>query len=767
MNDEVSVYSGIRPEPTMSASWQSVIENIRSEKYRDNIEKCRLIKDPIEYRTQKTKLPSVTFAGVFSHRNNQNIVKPTGFIIPDLDHLPEMESVFQSLIQDENIWFVFRSPSNEGMKCGIRATGITSDEEHKIFYAAVERYFKDTYSIRIDPACKDISRLTFVSSDKDLFINPAPLMFDVPGWTRKPEQHFYHPVSTSNGWKSIYGNKVLETCCREIAESAKGQQHGTRLRKSRLIGGFIASGFIDELVALSELEQSVVLSGAVRVQDAMKTIQDGIRFGKAEPIYLEERPISAKPQDISFYCDPDECLDDVSNVTYVSDVSTCQQMSSDVSTCPQLSSIVSNCHHLSSDCHHVSAENEPKMTHRKPENLASYIKEWITNSDGSFTVDQIDREFCLTTRADKNNRAKCLSRYIEKKLIKKDKRIKGKYHTVNTNVEWIDLEQTTEESFNIRLPFDLHKNISVPQRGIIIITGSSNAGKTSLILNLMRLNLSQPYEKIYLMSEMIGPEYLGRIKAFGDSIDDWKCVKSASKSYDFGSIVSQHNPDGLTCIDFLEEIDGEYYRIASNIRDIYDSLGTGCAVIGIQKKKAGDYARGGEATSEKARLYMSIDNLVNFKNVTICALKIVKAKYYKTQNINNHEIHFKLVNGSHIEPITDWMPCQNLNREYYINQYSQPSFFEKKEDDTEYEKTIDDKGATSIYFVTKDGKEVRVIDRDVSKWQENFPKINVRQHLRDLSEQSKRVPFLDSGKYFFQLSANLKKHNTKELKTEF
>jgi hypothetical protein len=269
------------------------------------------------------------------------------------------------------------------------------------------------------------------------------------------------------------------------------------------------------------------------------------------------------------------------------------------------------------------------------------------------------------------------------------------------------------------------------------------------------------------MSEMIGPEYKSRIKAFGDTTVQWKEVKAASKSYDLESIISSHNPDGLTCIDFLEEVDGEYFRIASNIREIYDSLDTGCAVIGIQKKKASDYARGGEATSEKARLYMAIDNLVNFKNTTICALKIVKAKYYKTRNINNHEIHFKLINGSHIEPITDWLPCQNLNREFYINKYSQPSFFETKSEDIEYEKTIDDKGATSIYFVTKDGKEVRVIDKDVSKWQENFPKINVRQYLRDLSDQSKKSPWLDSGKYFFQLSANLKKQNSTEIKVEF
>lgn len=743
MNDEVSVYSGIRPEPIMSVSWQSVIENIRSEKYRDNIEKCRLIKDPIEYRTKKTKLPSVTFAGVFSHRNNQNIVKPTGFIIPDLDHLADMESVFHSLIQDENIWFVFRSPSNEGMKCGIRATGITSDEEHKILYAAVERYFKDTYSIRIDPACKDISRLTFVSSDKDLFVNPAPLMFDVPGWTRKPEQHFYHPVSTSNGWKSIYGNKVLESCCKEIAESEKGQQHGTRLRKSRLIGGFIASGFIDELVALSELEQAVVLSGAVRVQDAMKTIQDGIRFGKAEPIYLEERPITAKPQDISFYCDPYECFEDSQQNQQSKQSKQESAESAEVSRSKQEVSVSLN----------YDKEKTDQFQNKKPHNLAAHIVEWIKDSGGSFTVDQIDREFCLTTRTEKNNRSKCLSVCVEKKIINKDKRIKGKYNVIDSELSVIDIHNITETPFNIFLPFNLHESVSTPQKSIIVIAGSSNAGKSCLILNTLKLNLSQEYKKLYLISEMRDGEYVDRLRSFKDiKFDDWDNIVAAERSYDFNGAIEHHNKNGLTCIDYLEDVDGEFHKIPSDIRYIYEALDRGVAIIAIQKRTDLEFGRGGQGTMEKARLYLTVDTICVGETSVICALKILKLKRYIGKNLQGHEIHFKIHSGSKIEALTGWMKSEPGLRERCKLEYEAAN----------YEQYSSKKDSYVYRFRLKNGEIKGINQRDLNRWIESFPYVKVEDFCKRHSDKSFTQESYLTDRWFYQLGGTLKKENDKK-----
>ena len=178
-NDNVSIFSGIKRYPTGTTDWLTVMENVRSDRYKDRIESLRLLlNDPVAYRESKTKLPSITFSGTFSpHREKENVETATGFLIPDLDHLPDVEEVFKLVSQDANIWFVFRSPSGKGLKCSLRSNGISTDADIKKFFAAADRYFSEKYGLKLDPSCKDISRLTFVSYDPDLFINESPCFF--------------------------------------------------------------------------------------------------------------------------------------------------------------------------------------------------------------------------------------------------------------------------------------------------------------------------------------------------------------------------------------------------------------------------------------------------------------------------------------------------------------------------------------------------------------------------------------------------------------
>jgi hypothetical protein len=147
------------------------------------------------------------------------------------------------------------------------------------------------YGITIDPSCKDIARPTFVSWDPDLFVNSHPQYFNSKKWIRPLEDSIYYepPVDLNNGWKEKYGSKVIESCCDEIRRSQPGEQHHIRLKKARLIGGYIAGGYINEDVALSEFEKASRDSGATNIRAAMKTITDGIQYGKGAPIIVEQK----------------------------------------------------------------------------------------------------------------------------------------------------------------------------------------------------------------------------------------------------------------------------------------------------------------------------------------------------------------------------------------------------------------------------------------------------------------------------------------------
>ncbi|MBE9572344.1 MAG: hypothetical protein IMF11_17080, partial [Proteobacteria bacterium] len=152
--DDISTFKGINKRPVGTATWQKTLEDIRSDKHKKAIENVRGVlhkcgSDSPEYRGAKIELPAVTFGGTFApHRAKVNVTSPTGIIIPDLDHLDERtEIIFRLLTQDKNVWFIFRSPSGEGLKVGIRAQGIKNDDDHKKLYFAIERYFKDIYDL--------------------------------------------------------------------------------------------------------------------------------------------------------------------------------------------------------------------------------------------------------------------------------------------------------------------------------------------------------------------------------------------------------------------------------------------------------------------------------------------------------------------------------------------------------------------------------------------------------------------------------------------
>ena len=280
--------------------------------------------------------------------------------------------------------------------------------------------------------------------------------------------------------------------------------------------------------------------------------------------------------------------------------------------------------------------------------LTATIREWVAESNGCFTNAELDREFGLTSRQDKKRRSDALIKIKKEDLIINDRRRAGTWHIVNTQVQFIDLEATDAEPFKLSLPLDLGQIVTIPPKSIIVIAGSPNSGKTALALNLLRANMGE-HRLLYLMSEMGGSEYKQRVQAFGDDLVIWnRDVKAASLSAGFDGAIKHHNPNGITVIDFLEEIDGEYFRIASDIRAIYDALDEGIAVVLLQKNANALYGRGGQGTTEKPRLYLTLDTLLHRPGHTIASLRIGKAKSYSGENPNGTERHFKIIRGLRI-----------------------------------------------------------------------------------------------------------------------
>lgn len=389
---------------------------------------------------------------------------------------------------------------------------------------------------------------------------------------------------------------------------------------------------------------------------------------------------------------------------------------------------------------------------RFPGNLTAEITAYIQDMTGCFTDADIDRQFGLTHRLDRQARSAILKKLYIKDIIKRDPRTAGRWHILSSDAEWVDLLNTSDTYYPINLPLLLADMVNIPPRAVIVIAGSSNAGKTALALNIIKDNLHQPYKRMYLMSEMGPSEYRQRVSRMTDDLAGWsQGVQAASALSGHAGLITHHNPDGMTVIDYLEEVEGEYYKIASDIRSIYDAIKEGVAIVCLQKHSKARVGRGGEGTTEKARLYLTIDTLVNTGDATISAIKVIKAKDYPGENPNGKEIHVSIGRqGSEILPITHWHYANEVQREAAIKGYER-----QIERGVPIMPKVEREHA--LEFQTDAGRIVRITARDMDKWQAQYEGVDVPTILGRMAVDSYSKPFIKDKGYFFQLANVLAK----------
>jgi len=159
--------------------------------------------------------------------------------------------------------------------------------------------------------------------------------------------------------------------------------------------------------------------------------------------------------------------------------------------------------------------------------------------------------------------------------------------------------------FELIFPFGIHEYCFLYRKNVMVIYGSKDAGKTALMLNIIRENMHQ-HRILYFSSEMVEDELANRLKRDESlELQDW-CFEPYERSYDFDQVIE---PDALNIVDFLElgGDETEYYKGVSLIRKIYDKLDKGIAIVACQKNKDAAMPKGGAGLLEKARIALSLD----------------------------------------------------------------------------------------------------------------------------------------------------------------
>jgi hypothetical protein len=236
----------------------------------------------------------------------------------------------------------------------------------------------------------------------------------------------------------------------------------------------------------------------------------------------------------------------------------------------------------------------------------------------------------------------------EGKIVGTGKRA-GWYRKPDTDLVEIDYAHVSEEermSLNLVWPFGIENLVQIHPRAIVIVAGTSDAGKTAFCLNFCRLN--KDYHKInYFSCEMNKTDFSIRLEPFvqelGEKLSVWeKKVKMYERGGDFQDVI---RPNEINIVDFLERFE-DYPKVGADIKAIFDKLDKGIAIIAIQQTPFTNLGIGGWKSVEKSRLYLSLHH----NEITI-----VKGKGWAgTRNPRGMKKTYTIRRGVIYENESDW-----------------------------------------------------------------------------------------------------------------
>lgn len=255
--------------------FSAVIKQLSSPKqeFIDLVKSIRSEKDDKKRKVLKAKLPCILFSGEFSERNDRSLIQHSGLAVIDFDHVDNVTNLKDKLKLVDYIAAAFVSPSGDGVKAV--ASIPRSIDFHRENYDAMMEDLEDRLNIpkeKFDKTSKNESRICYASYDPDTYYNSNPKCF------KKPKK-----VEVVH----IDYNKI-NIAVNMIRLAHDGEKHSTLLRASKLMGGYIASGMIEESFAVQVLETEIANKNIDSKSGARKTIDDGIAYGKTMPIYETE-----------------------------------------------------------------------------------------------------------------------------------------------------------------------------------------------------------------------------------------------------------------------------------------------------------------------------------------------------------------------------------------------------------------------------------------------------------------------------------------------
>lgn len=237
----------------------------------------------------KLSLPSVMFHGKFdrevekeyksgpkkgqkylSKREDASISEYSGLLILDFDKCDAYAKKLQ-LIADPYVYACWISPSGNGVKAVVVCP--RKFQNHYAYYdALIDRYPE------LDTTSKSISRLCFESYDPEIHINKNALIWDKMITKEQKEK-----VTIARSQRR--NDKILDVARTMIKNSVDGEKHDVLIKASRYLGGYVATGRLNETEAVDVLMDAIQKKDILDLKGAQDAIAAGIEYGKEAPLY--------------------------------------------------------------------------------------------------------------------------------------------------------------------------------------------------------------------------------------------------------------------------------------------------------------------------------------------------------------------------------------------------------------------------------------------------------------------------------------------------
>lgn len=113
-----------------------------------------------------------TFSGLFRSRSALQLIRHSGLVCVDFDHVENVPALKQQLLDHEyfDTILMFTSPSGYGVKWIVEVN--LQGWEHSRFFKSMNNCFKKSGLPSVDASGSDVARACFLPYDPDAYIHP-------------------------------------------------------------------------------------------------------------------------------------------------------------------------------------------------------------------------------------------------------------------------------------------------------------------------------------------------------------------------------------------------------------------------------------------------------------------------------------------------------------------------------------------------------------------------------------------------------------------